>query len=478
MRVKQILIIVFVVILSGVFGYRFGLSESDNFLKSIVQPGSMVIEASYVIFTDGSTVYARNGLTGEIEFSGTDASTVIQNTINALTNGGKIFIRTGTYFLKNTLILPTVPLELIGESEGNVIFSQTNAYGYQYRQTTLLQTYNAKNGITTFPTYTVYNDEGGSYNVYPIQRIKNIIFSLPYLPHYTDCSVLDLGYQYVELDHVEVKGRVGDVSTGYPYRLKSKNITGIHIYPQVGGAFGVQWGDVKVSDIYYGVNIDFDHVGIDKLQTVACAGASVIFNGAMEAYIDSLRINDPDGGIAYNILNVETPEKHSVWVKNPYTGSSGQIPELRIDKEYIELTTNDGAELPTECVYIDSSIANPDRIPHVLVRTQQYNFNKITGTPIPITNDPTYVKLLQGSTFVYYGNILYYENSGTTTITANQMNISFLHNLASTPTNVQITPKDNLSGRNFWTSYNQTHIILYISSSDTVDHTFDWYAEV
>ncbi len=47
-------------------------------------------EASYIIWSDGltpSTYYAKNGTTGAIDFSGTDAATVIQTTINALTPG-------------------------------------------------------------------------------------------------------------------------------------------------------------------------------------------------------------------------------------------------------------------------------------------------------------------------------------------------------------------------------------------------------
>jgi parallel beta-helix repeat protein len=57
--------------------------------------------ASYIIFIDGTTIKARNGQTGAIEFSGTDASTVIQQAINALgTSGGRVFIKAGTYTMK------------------------------------------------------------------------------------------------------------------------------------------------------------------------------------------------------------------------------------------------------------------------------------------------------------------------------------------------------------------------------------------
>ncbi len=45
--------------------------------------------ASYVIFADGTTIYAKNGSTGKIDFSGVD---VLQTAINSLSSGGKIVI--------------------------------------------------------------------------------------------------------------------------------------------------------------------------------------------------------------------------------------------------------------------------------------------------------------------------------------------------------------------------------------------------
>jgi len=60
---------------------------------------------SYVIWTDGTNYYAKNGRTGQIDFSGTDASTVIQNAINSLSAGGKIYIRRGIYTIMNTITL-------------------------------------------------------------------------------------------------------------------------------------------------------------------------------------------------------------------------------------------------------------------------------------------------------------------------------------------------------------------------------------
>ena len=65
------------------------------------------IPTSFVIFTDGTNIYAKNGTTGNIDFSGTDAYTVIQNAIDAIDTrtgqGGKLFFKNGRYLLHREL---------------------------------------------------------------------------------------------------------------------------------------------------------------------------------------------------------------------------------------------------------------------------------------------------------------------------------------------------------------------------------------
>ena len=60
---------------------------------------------SYIIYTDGTTIYAKNGATGQIDFSGTDASTVIQKAINNMTNGGKLLIKAGLYIISSMIYI-------------------------------------------------------------------------------------------------------------------------------------------------------------------------------------------------------------------------------------------------------------------------------------------------------------------------------------------------------------------------------------
>jgi hypothetical protein len=67
-----------------------------------ITPESFSGDYSYIIESDGTYVWAKDGMTGQVVFggannvggiSGTDASAVIQSAINALTNGGKIFTK-------------------------------------------------------------------------------------------------------------------------------------------------------------------------------------------------------------------------------------------------------------------------------------------------------------------------------------------------------------------------------------------------
>ena len=98
---------------------------------SIVFSDFAKILASYIIFTDGIKVYAKNGDTGNIEFIDTDISNLLQKVINTLYSnysGGKIFIKRGTYYPNKTVNIPD-GIKLIIEGEGDVtVFKYTNSF--------------------------------------------------------------------------------------------------------------------------------------------------------------------------------------------------------------------------------------------------------------------------------------------------------------------------------------------------------------
>jgi len=68
--------------------------------------------AGYIIFKDGSLVKAKNGQTGEIEFSDEDAAVVVRAANDALsTEGGVIFFKPGLYEFKSNVDVPGTSLK-------------------------------------------------------------------------------------------------------------------------------------------------------------------------------------------------------------------------------------------------------------------------------------------------------------------------------------------------------------------------------
>ena len=76
-------------------------------------PGTVLATASYVIFHQ-KVFYAQNGNTGQIDYSGTDATTVIQSAVDALADGGLVFVRRGIYPLTGSIVLGQ-GIHLLGE---------------------------------------------------------------------------------------------------------------------------------------------------------------------------------------------------------------------------------------------------------------------------------------------------------------------------------------------------------------------------
>jgi len=79
--------------------------------------------ASYIIWNGseaGGPYFAKDGSTGKIFTSGSDASTVIQAAITALPDGGTIYFKKGTYEITGIITIPD-KIELIGEGGGTML---------------------------------------------------------------------------------------------------------------------------------------------------------------------------------------------------------------------------------------------------------------------------------------------------------------------------------------------------------------------
>jgi len=85
-----------------------GYVLTSNGTTVTITPQSYIETASYVIEKIGNTYYAKNGTTGEIEFSGTNAATAIQSTLDNTPSYGSIFIKASDqpYILDASLEVP------------------------------------------------------------------------------------------------------------------------------------------------------------------------------------------------------------------------------------------------------------------------------------------------------------------------------------------------------------------------------------
>lgn len=113
-----------------------------------------VLPCSYVIDTNSTHVFCYNGTTWKLEFSGTNASIVIQSAIDT---GKGIFVKNGTYSLSGSLILRNETI-IDGEGDSTVFKPLDNIIAFI--SPTNKQVYRCK--LRNFQVYGFLQASGGS----------------------------------------------------------------------------------------------------------------------------------------------------------------------------------------------------------------------------------------------------------------------------------------------------------------------------
>jgi hypothetical protein len=99
------------------FGTALGVmisADTPSGFPTVIEPGSGVSTADFVIFNSDSSTYARNGTTGAIDYSSASAYTVLNSAVTHTNNGGIVFLQSGQYNLGgNNLVIacPGVTLQ-------------------------------------------------------------------------------------------------------------------------------------------------------------------------------------------------------------------------------------------------------------------------------------------------------------------------------------------------------------------------------
>lgn len=79
-------------------------------------------QSLYIIYQDGNTIFAKNGITGNIDYSGTDISAILNSVNSVISDGGTICMWNAIYTPSSQVIF-TKSVKLIGEGKDAVIFN-------------------------------------------------------------------------------------------------------------------------------------------------------------------------------------------------------------------------------------------------------------------------------------------------------------------------------------------------------------------
>lgn len=91
--------LVMIMVCASVLGtaYAVGSGSGGNSIPVVIESGSGVETASYIIYKDGDHTCLKDGTTGKIEARDTNTSLVLQNAIDSLAYNGTVYIcKTGT----------------------------------------------------------------------------------------------------------------------------------------------------------------------------------------------------------------------------------------------------------------------------------------------------------------------------------------------------------------------------------------------
>ena len=144
--------------------------------------------ASYIIYKDDlGYVCAKNGETGKIDFRNTDAATVIQNAIDALTNGGKVLIKEGIYSISTQINLKP-KVSIIGSGINKTILKAEA--GATYDAIFGMDSYTRNDVINVEIAYMSLDGEGSSvkYGLYP--RTGRSFYHHLHIHHFADTGIV------------------------------------------------------------------------------------------------------------------------------------------------------------------------------------------------------------------------------------------------------------------------------------------------
>jgi len=253
--------------------------------------------ASYIIYKDDlGYVCAKNGETGKIDYRDTDAATVIQSAIDALTEGGKILIKKGIYQLTDRLEPPNNSV-IVGEGWGTVLeYTQDllskHQIGYPVGAFVLINKENvviANLQIDGKADTLTYNQENcGAIQLYPA----------------SNCLISQLYIHHIPRDGIVLSG-VGRSKNWVLFnRIEHVGSTGIFI---AGGADEKVIGNVVIEAGYNNLGPDYDGLFTQASGTENVTNLVVAYNTFRNCHRHGMRVRSTKHSIfAFNVCEGNT----------------------------------------------------------------------------------------------------------------------------------------------------------------------------
>jgi len=429
-----------------------GTAAAPTTIGSVIEPGSMVSGASYIVFAEGTNYYAKDGKTGEIKFSASDdAAPVINAAISALpSGGGKVVLAEGTFMIRSSILRPTgTRLWLEGQGiRSTTIMLASGVNDYCFKKSTAGVVYETKISDLLFHVDKANNPDGGGIDVTGLHALS--LANVEVFESGSKDGIYGDGYKE------NINGQ-----TWYNVRVSKSSHDGIHLINGAGYLISHSQSNFNTRGWY--------------------------IQSAYESFFDAI---DADQNGEWSFV-IENSNRSSFKIKNFESGAGGvnvignytysNIIELQSYRNPKALSSGAGlriADGPHDNHFlVDIGEHYPGMTKSVILESTAGVNNTITGRVegLVINNS-------QGNIFQHLQGYVT-ENSGTATITSSSNYVDVNHGIAVPPSadDIQVTATNNLGNASeFWISdVGASSFRINVNVAPGVSTaTFVWKAEV
>jgi parallel beta-helix repeat protein len=397
-----------------------------------------------------------------IEYSDTDATNVIQYAIDALTNGGRIFIRRGVYNISNTIVLRNPAVVLEGESfidaqvatqrPGTVLVLMDNV------NKDMIEVTAEKCVISNMKLY------GNKYR----NTNGRIIYE-----HAGTSSDLKLEKLYVIAAPQQGVWLEGNYITAIDVATEISGDWGWVIKGNISRLFGIaSWGDAKgVLILGVGNIISSSLIYGDSQSTIGLALGD-------ESFVAEPQRNIVVGNIISDVgqEGIRLVGAHENIISSNVIVDAGKSADNTYDAIIIKKRVFGSYRNIIIGNRIYSGRTNLPRY-GINIADADSDYNMIIGNMITDVRTGA-INSLAPNTLIR-NNIGYVnQNSGVATISAGSTRVTVSHGLATTPGKVLITPLGQPPGKLWVENITSTSFDIVTDTAPSANLNVAWYAEV